>query len=118
MSSEPCSVTLADRPQALPAYTILLDKWIDGTPDNNDFFGLKYEYDYKETQLRAGGDAVGLMDPRGLDYLQSMGIKTIYIAGTNFVNMPWQADGECSATRASSHNLIHPRLLRSRFHNA
>jgi len=72
----------------------LLDKWIDGKPDNNDFFGLKYEYDYKETQLRAGGDAVGLADPRGLDYLQAMGYKAIYIAGTNFINMPWQADGE------------------------
>ncbi|CAD6563802.1 MAG: Cell wall alpha-1,3-glucan synthase ags1 [Tremellales sp. Tagirdzhanova-0007] len=79
--------------RSLPAYTILLDKWIDGAPDNNDYFGLKYEYDQKETQLRAGGDAVGLSDPRGLDYLQAMGYKTIYIAGTNFVNMPWQADG-------------------------
>jgi alpha-1,3-glucan synthase len=74
--------------------TILLDKWIDGKPDNNDFYGLKYEYDLRETQLRAGGDALGLMDARGLDYLQSMGYQSIYIAGTNFVNMPWQADGE------------------------
>ncbi|WVQ94915.1 hypothetical protein IAU59_002001 [Kwoniella sp. CBS 9459] len=78
---------------SLPTYTLLLDKWIDGAPDNNDFFGLKYEYDLKETQLRAGGDAPGLMDARGLDYLQAMGYKAIYIAGTNFVNMPWQADG-------------------------
>jgi alpha-1,3-glucan synthase len=55
---------------------------------------MMYEYDVKETQLRTGGDAKGLMDARGLDYLQSMGFQTIYIAGTNFVNMPWQADGE------------------------
>lgn len=34
-----------------------------------------------------------MMDDRGLDYLQSMGYKAIYIAGTNFINMPWQADG-------------------------
>jgi alpha-1,3-glucan synthase len=74
--------------------TILLDKWIDGQPDNNDFYGLKYEWDYRETQLRAGGDAAGLMDARGLDYLQGMGYKSIYIAGTNFLNMPWQADGQ------------------------
>ena len=80
--------------QSVPIYTLLADKWIDGQPDNNDFFGLKYEWDFTETQLRAGGDAQGLMDARGLDYLQSMGYKGIYIAGTIFVNMPWQADGE------------------------
>ena len=34
------------------------------------------------------------MDARGLDYLQAMGYKCLYIAGTYFVNMPWQADGE------------------------
>jgi alpha-1,3-glucan synthase len=33
------------------------------------------------------------MDDRGLDYLLSMGYKAIYIAGTNFINMPWQSDG-------------------------
>lgn len=33
------------------------------------------------------------MDERGLDYLQGMGYEAIYIAGTNYVNMPWQADG-------------------------
>ncbi|WVN90024.1 uncharacterized protein L203_105256 [Cryptococcus depauperatus CBS 7841] len=82
-----------DNWRSLPTYTILLDKWIDGMPDNNDFFGLKYEYDMRETQLRAGGDAKGLMDDRSLDYLLAMGYKTIYIAGTNFLNMPWQSDG-------------------------
>lgn len=50
----------------------------------------------RETQLRAGGDAKGLMSDRSLDYLLSMGYKSIYIAGTNFVNMPWQSDGEFS----------------------
>ncbi|WVQ79175.1 hypothetical protein IAT38_001271 [Cryptococcus sp. DSM 104549] len=79
--------------RSVPCYSLLMDKWIDGKPDNNDFFGLKYEYDMRETQLRAGGDAVGLMDDRSLDYLLSMGYRSIYIAGTNFVNMPWQADG-------------------------
>ncbi|BEJ00050.1 hypothetical protein CcaverHIS631_0410920 [Cutaneotrichosporon cavernicola] len=79
--------------RTLPTYTLLLDKWIDGDPDNNDFFRLIYEYDWRETQLRAGGDVIGLMDERGLDYLQSMGYEAIYIAGTNYINMPWQADG-------------------------
>nr|KIR88547.1 alpha-1,3-glucan synthase [Cryptococcus tetragattii IND107] len=82
-----------DNWRSLPTYTLLLDKWIDGSPQNNDFFGLKYEYDMRETQLRAGGDAKGLMSDRSLDYLLSMGYKAIYIAGTNFVNMPWQSDG-------------------------
>ncbi|KAL7424549.1 hypothetical protein Q5752_000233 [Cryptotrichosporon argae] len=82
-----------DNWRALPTYTLLLDKWIDGEPDNNDFFGMMYEYDWRETQLRAGGDALGLMDERGLDYLQSMGFKAIYIAGTYFLNMPWGSDG-------------------------
>lgn len=78
--------------QALPCYTLLLDKWFDGVPEYNDFFGTLFEWDIEETQLRYGGDARGLMDPRSLDYLESMGIKSIYIAGTPWLNMPWQAD--------------------------
>lgn len=72
---------------------MLLDKWIDGDPTNNDFFNLIHEWDFRETQLRSGGDVAGMIDDRGLDYLQSMGYTAIYIAGTNYVNMPWQADG-------------------------
>lgn len=67
---------------------------MDGSPDNNDFFKTLYEFDWRETQMRAGGDTVGLMNERGLDYLQSIGYQCIYIAGTHFLNMPWQADGE------------------------
>lgn len=44
--------------------------------------------------MRAGGDAAGLMSDRSLDYLQGIGYQCIYIAGTNFLNMPWQADGK------------------------
>lgn len=36
---------------------------------------------------------MGLLDERGLDYIQSMGYKMIYMAGTVFLNMPWQSDG-------------------------
>lgn len=92
MSSRTVVLSRADL-QSLPCYTLLLDKWIDGDASNNDFFGLMYEYDWRETQLRTGGDARGLMDERGLDYLQAMGYQSIYIAGTFFINMPWQADG-------------------------
>jgi hypothetical protein len=81
--------------------TLLLDKWIDGAPELNDFFGLKYEHDYRETQLRAGGDVKGLMQDRSLDYLQGMGYDAIYIAGTFFLNMPWQADSESRVSKRS-----------------
>lgn len=77
--------------RALPVYTILLDKFADGDPTNNDFFGTPFEVDYRETQLRYGGDLKGLV--ARLDYIQAMGIKMIYISGTPFVNMIWAADG-------------------------
>ena len=88
--------------QALPCYTLLLDKWYDGEPDNNDFFKTQFEWDLTETQLRYGGDAKGLMNPRSLDYLQGMGVKSLYIAGTPWLNMPWQAD---SASSRFAHHL-------------
>ena len=67
---------------------------MDGDPSNDDFFKTMYEYDSREVNLRNGGDAEGLLNARGLDYLQGMGVRSIYIAGTYFLNMPWQADGE------------------------
>ncbi|KAF8522241.1 glycoside hydrolase family 13 and glycosyltransferase family 5 protein [Hysterangium stoloniferum] len=76
--------------RALPFYTVLLDKFADGDPSNNDFFRTPYENDWRETGLRYGGDLKGLQSR--LDYLQGMGIKSIFIAGTGFLNMPWQAD--------------------------
>lgn len=80
--------------RALPVYTILLDKFADGDPSNNDFFGTPYESDFRETQLRYGGDPLGLIDR--LDYLQGMGVRTIFISGTPFLNMIWQADSQFS----------------------
>jgi alpha-1,3-glucan synthase len=76
----------------LPSYTVLLDKFADGDPSNNDFFGTMFESDWRETQLRNGGDLKGLV--ARLDYLQGMGIKVIFISGTPFLNMIWQADSE------------------------
>lgn len=74
----------------LPVYTILLDKFADGDPVNNDFFSTMFEHDQNEINLRFGGDIRGLLNH--LDYIQGMGIRVIYIAGTPFLNMPWQAD--------------------------
>lgn len=78
--------------RALPTYTILLDKFADGDPSNNDFFGTMYEFDIRETQLRFGGDLKGLVSR--LDYLYGMGVRVIFMSGTPFLNMLWQADSE------------------------
>lgn len=56
-----------------PVYTIILDKWLNGNPSNDNANQTVFEYDYYETQLRNGGDVQGLVD--SLDYLQGMGVK-------------------------------------------
>ncbi|KIO13759.1 glycoside hydrolase family 13 protein [Pisolithus tinctorius Marx 270] len=76
--------------RAVPIYTVLMDKFADGDPSNNDYFGTMYEWDWRETQLRFGGDIKGLTSR--LDYIQGMGMKAIYLSGTIFLNMIWQAD--------------------------
>jgi alpha-1,3-glucan synthase len=76
--------------RAVPFYTILMDKFADGDPSNNQFFDSPFEWDWRETQLRFGGDLKGLATK--LDYIQGMGIKGIYLSGTIFINMIWQAD--------------------------
>lgn len=76
--------------RTLPFYTLLLDKFADGDPTNNDYFNTLFENDWRETTFRYGGDLKGLS--ARLDYLQGMGIGAIFIAGTAFLNMPWQAD--------------------------
>ncbi|KAI0703620.1 glycoside hydrolase family 13 and glycosyltransferase family 5 protein [Cytidiella melzeri] len=79
-----------DNWRTVPFYTILLDKWADGDPTNNDYFETMYEWDWRETQLRFGGDLKGLVSK--LDYLYGMGIRGIFISGTPWLNMLWQAD--------------------------
>lgn len=76
--------------RAVPIYTVLMDKFADGDPSNNDYFGTMYEWDWRETQLRFGGDIKGLASK--LDYIQGMGMQAIYLSGTIFLNMIWQAD--------------------------
>ncbi|KAJ4288850.1 hypothetical protein N0V88_007179 [Collariella sp. IMI 366227] len=74
----------------VPFYTVFLDRFVNGDPDNDDKNGTKYETDMLSTQLRFGGDLAGLND--SLDYIAGMGIKAIYIAGSPFINLPWGAD--------------------------
>ena len=73
-----------------PFYTILMDKFADGDPTNNDYFKSPFEWDWRETNFRFGGDLAGLESK--LDYLAGMGIKGIFAAGTPWINMLWQAD--------------------------
>ena len=57
----------------MPMYTLMLDRFANGDPTNDDANGTQYEHDLGQTQLRHGGDVSGLKD--SLDYLQGMGIK-------------------------------------------
>ena len=99
-----------------PFYTILMDKFADGDPSNNDFFGTMFEWDWREPNLRYGGDVKGL--EAKLDYLAGMGIKGIFASGTPFINNLWQADSQSSyLVRHSSpilmalHNQVIPHWI-------
>lgn len=57
----------------LPFYTVLLDRFANGNPTNDNANGTQFEHDLTQTELRHGGDIRGLQD--SLDYLQGMGVK-------------------------------------------
>lgn len=57
----------------IPFYTVMLDRWVNGDPSNDNMNGTSFEQDVWGTQLRHGGDVQGLVD--SLDYIQGMGIK-------------------------------------------
>ncbi|KAF6820108.1 alpha-glucan synthase [Colletotrichum plurivorum] len=73
-----------------PFYTIMLDRFVNGDPTNDNANGTVLEQDITGTQLRFGGDAAGLVDT--LDYLQGMGTKGIYLGGSMLINAPWNYD--------------------------
>ncbi|KAJ5112554.1 hypothetical protein N7532_000599 [Penicillium argentinense] len=74
-----------------PVYTLFLDRFVNGDPTNDNINGTFFEHDLNSNQMRHGGDVLGLVDT--LDYLQGMGIKAIYLAGTILMNQPWGSDG-------------------------
>lgn len=102
--------------RAIPFYTVLMDKFADGDPSNNQFFGSMYEWDWRETQLRFGGDIKGLTSK--LDYIQGMGIKCIYLSGTIFLNMIWQADSTSFPSLFAFSLISISRLFPPRFQRA
>ncbi|KAJ5202082.1 uncharacterized protein N7498_006745 [Penicillium cinerascens] len=74
-----------------PFYTLFLDRFVNGDPTNDNINGTLFEHDLDSNQMRHGGDVAGLIDT--LDYLQGMGIKGLYLAGTSLMNQPWGFDG-------------------------
>jgi glycosidase len=64
--------------------------FVNGDPTNDNANGTAFEQDILNNQLRHGGDIAGLLD--SLDYLQGMGIRGLYVAGSPFLNQPWTAD--------------------------
>ncbi|CAI7584674.1 unnamed protein product [Penicillium manginii] len=74
-----------------PVYTIFLDRISNGDPTNDDINGTTFEHVINSNQMRHGGDLEGLLDT--LDYIQGMGFKAIYFAGTYLMNLPWAYDG-------------------------
>ncbi|KAI2910628.1 CAZyme family GH13 [Aspergillus niger] len=74
-----------------PVYTLFLDRFVNGDPTNDNINGTLFEHDLHSNQMRHGGDVAGLLDT--LDYLQGMGIKGLYLAGTVLMNQPWGFDG-------------------------
>lgn len=73
-----------------PFYTLFLDRFVNGDPTNDNANGTVFEQQVLGTQLRFGGDIQGLAD--SLDYIQGMGIKALYVAGSPFINRPYAAD--------------------------
>lgn len=61
-----------------PFYTLFLDRFADGDPENNDINGTVFETDTFSNQYRFGGDLAGLKD--NLDYIQGIGIKVSRIS--------------------------------------
>ena len=75
----------------MPFYTLMLDRFVNGDPSNDDANKTAWEHDLTGTQLRHGGDIKGLQD--SLDYVAGLGIKGLYLAGSPMINVPWGSDG-------------------------
>ncbi|KAL6710193.1 Cell wall alpha-1,3-glucan synthase ags1 [Coniothyrium glycines] len=74
----------------VPFYSLMLDRFANGDAFNDDANGTVYETDVTSTNMRFGGDVLGLLD--SLDYIHGMGVRGIYIVGSIFINLPWMAD--------------------------
>ncbi|KAK3069316.1 hypothetical protein LTR53_012437 [Teratosphaeriaceae sp. CCFEE 6253] len=84
------SYTQSPQNWRFPFYSFFLDRFVNGDPTNDNANGTSWEHDISGTQLRHGGDIKGLEST--LDYLHGLGIRGLYIAGNNLINLPWAAD--------------------------
>jgi len=73
-----------------PFYSLMLDRFVNGDPTNENANGTLFEHDIYSNQMRHSGDVDGLVD--SLDYIQGMGIKAIYLIESILINQPWAAD--------------------------
>jgi alpha-1,3-glucan synthase len=64
----------------IPFYSLFLDRFVNGDPTNDDANGTQFEHDLTSTQMRHGGDVLGLMD--SFDYIQGMGVKVCVRPGS------------------------------------
>lgn len=67
----------------MPFYMLTLDRFVDGTPTNNDANKTVFENDWTTNQFRFGGDTKGLMD--NLDWIQDLGIKVSTLVLRSFL---------------------------------
>ena len=51
----------------------MLDRFVNGDPNNDDINGTYFEHDPRSNQMRHGGDIQGLINT--LDYIQGVGFK-------------------------------------------
>ena len=73
------SYTPSPRNWRFPFYTLFLDRFVNGDPENDNINGTLFEHDLTSNQMRNGGDLQGLIDT--LDYLQAFGIKVSKLRG-------------------------------------
>ena len=76
---------------SFPWYAILPDRWSDMDPTLNNINGTRFEHDPSETSFRIGGDIAGILGK--LDYLQSMGVRGLYLISSPYYGLPWIPDG-------------------------
>lgn len=73
-----------------PFYSLSLDRFANGDASNDDANGTVYETDTTSSNMRFGGDVLGLIV--SLDYIHGMGVRGIYLVGSIFISLPWMAD--------------------------
>lgn len=75
----------------MPFYSFFPDRFVNGDPTNDNANHTAWEHDHLSNQFRFGGDLQGVVD--SLDYIHGLGIRSIYLSGSLFLNQPWGTDG-------------------------